>query len=82
MIFMMRRRLSRVKKIVARIKGKRLRDIGQTRLSRRGYIIRQMTPSEVEYAEKRYGKPIEKFTTEELEKEFDEIKKTYPELEW
>jgi len=63
-------------------KGLRLRDIGQTRMSSKQYMINQMTPSETELIEEHYGKPVEKLTTEVIRREFEKIKKTYPELEW
>jgi len=45
-------------------------------------IVAQMTPSEIEFAEERFGKPISKFSKAELQKEIKEIKKTYPEEMW
>lgn len=80
---MKRSSLRRVKKrLVAIVTGRRLRDVGQKRMSRRMYVIRQMTPSEIEYAEDKYRKPIDKFTIAELEREFKAIKETYPAEEW
>jgi len=61
---------------------RRLRDIGQKRMSRRMYIIAQMTPSEREFAEDTFGKPVEKLTTAQLEREWKAIRSTYPEEKW
>jgi hypothetical protein len=46
------------------------------------YIIAQMTPSEREFAEDTFGKPVEKLTTAQLEREWKAIRSTYPEEKW
>jgi len=64
------------------VKRRRLPYAGKRHMKRRMTIINQMTPSEVEYAEGKFGKPISKFTVAELLQEWKAIKSTYPEETW